>query len=87
MVQGFTHSSRHVEPLFSLHKVSLTSPLTGSQNYSQDCIATKTCQQSIAKVTSDSKDVYVYGLATVGTTYMLNVDDNGIINQKDNQNG
>lgn len=59
----------------------------GLQNYSLDCTATVDCQQSIVKVTPDSKDIYVYGLATVGTTYMLNVGDKGIIKQADNPNG
>ncbi|KIO31552.1 hypothetical protein M407DRAFT_19489 [Tulasnella calospora MUT 4182] len=57
------------------------------QNYSLDCTATVDCQQSIAKITPDSKDIYVYGLATVGTTYMLNVGDKGIINEADNPIG
>ncbi|KAG8956019.1 hypothetical protein FRC04_006468 [Tulasnella sp. 424] len=57
------------------------------QNYTSDCLTTFTCQQSIVKVTSDSKDVYIYGLSTVGSTYLLNVDDKGIINQADSQNG
>ncbi|KAG8957022.1 hypothetical protein FRC00_004571 [Tulasnella sp. 408] len=57
------------------------------KNYSLDCTATVDCQQSIVKVTSNSKDVYIYGLATVGTTYMLNVGDKGIIKQADNPSG
>ncbi|KIO31553.1 glycoside hydrolase family 55 protein [Tulasnella calospora MUT 4182] len=57
------------------------------QNYTSECLTTFSCQQSIVKVTSDSKDVYIYGLSTVGTTYLLNVDDKGIINQADSQNG
>ncbi|KAG9044876.1 hypothetical protein FS837_007373 [Tulasnella sp. UAMH 9824] len=57
------------------------------QNYTSDCLVTFDCQQSIVKVTSNSKDIYVYGLSTVGTTYLLNVDDKGIINQADSQNG
>ncbi|KAG8911888.1 hypothetical protein FRC00_005638, partial [Tulasnella sp. 408] len=59
------------------------------QNYSTDCVAADrvNCQQSIVKVKSDSKDVYVYGLGTVGTEYMLNVDDKGIISKADNTIG
>ncbi|KAG8933801.1 hypothetical protein FRC01_007047 [Tulasnella sp. 417] len=57
------------------------------QNYTSECLTTFTCQQSIVKVTSNSKEVYIYGLSTVGTTYLLNVDDKGIINQADSQNG
>ncbi|KAG9004242.1 hypothetical protein FRB90_011032 [Tulasnella sp. 427] len=56
-------------------------------NYGQDCLNSYTCQTSIVKVGSDSSNIYIYGLSTVGTTYMLNVDGNGIIKQSDNRNG
>ncbi|KAG8914769.1 hypothetical protein FRC01_003927, partial [Tulasnella sp. 417] len=56
-------------------------------SYGQDCLSTYTCQTSIVKVSSDSTNVYICGLSTVGTTYMLNVDGTGIIKQSDNRNG
>ncbi|KAG8986773.1 hypothetical protein FRB90_003794, partial [Tulasnella sp. 427] len=57
------------------------------QDYSTDCLATVGCQPYIVKVTSNSQDVYIYGLSTVGTTYMLNVDDKPIISETDNPTG
>ncbi|KAG8714106.1 hypothetical protein FRC08_012359 [Ceratobasidium sp. 394] len=57
------------------------------QNYGQDCLNTYTCQNSIATISSDSTDVYVYSLSTVGTTNMLNVGSTGIVNQSQNRNG
>ncbi|KAG8900468.1 hypothetical protein FRC00_012760 [Tulasnella sp. 408] len=56
-------------------------------SYGQDCLSNWTCQTSIVKVNSDSANVYIYGLSTVGATYMLNVDGSGIIKQSDNRNG
>ncbi|KAG9105436.1 hypothetical protein FRC07_009285, partial [Ceratobasidium sp. 392] len=57
------------------------------QNYGQDCLSSYTCQNSIATVSSDSTDVYVYSLSTVGTTNMINVGSAGIANQSQNRNG
>ncbi|KAG8922282.1 hypothetical protein FRC01_014240 [Tulasnella sp. 417] len=37
-------------------------------SYDQDCLTTYTCQTSIVKVNSDSTNVYIYDLSTVGTT-------------------
>ncbi|KAG9023218.1 hypothetical protein FS837_005907 [Tulasnella sp. UAMH 9824] len=55
-------------------------------SYGQDCLNNWTCQTSIVKVNSDSTNVYIYGMSTLGTTYMLNVDGTGIIKQSDNRN-
>ncbi|KAF8595217.1 exo-beta-1-3-glucanase [Ceratobasidium sp. AG-I] len=57
------------------------------QNYVQTCLDNYTCQNSIATVSSDSTDVYVYSLSTVGTTNMLNVGSTGVVNQANNRNG
>ncbi|KAG9124261.1 hypothetical protein FRC07_012219 [Ceratobasidium sp. 392] len=57
------------------------------QNYGQDCLSSYTCQNSIATVSSDSSDVYVYSLSTVGTTNMMNVGSAGVANQSQNRNG
>ncbi|KAH7925008.1 glycoside hydrolase family 55 protein [Leucogyrophana mollusca] len=56
------------------------------QNYTQDCLATYTCQNQIFNVDSDST-VQVYSLSTVGTTYQLSVKQQGVINQSDNADG
>ncbi|QRV92157.1 exo-beta-1,3-glucanase [Ceratobasidium sp. AG-Ba] len=57
------------------------------QSYGQTCLDTYTCQNSIATVSSDSSDVYVYSLSTVGTTNMINVGSTAVANQSQNRNG
>ncbi|KAG8724705.1 hypothetical protein FRC09_015401 [Ceratobasidium sp. 395] len=57
------------------------------QNYGQDCLPGYTCQNSIAKVSSDSSDIYMYQLSTVGTSYMMTVDSAPVVNQSQNRNG
>ncbi|CAE6477166.1 unnamed protein product [Rhizoctonia solani] len=57
------------------------------QNYVQTCLNTYTCQDSIVTISSDSSDVYVYSLSTVGTTNMLNVGSTAIVKQANNRNG
>ncbi|EUC54837.1 Exo-beta-1,3-glucanase, partial [Rhizoctonia solani AG-3 Rhs1AP] len=57
------------------------------QNYVQTCLTSYTCQNSIATISSDSSDVYIYSLSTVGTTNMLNVGSTAIVKQSDNRNG
>ncbi|KIY69225.1 glycoside hydrolase family 55 protein [Cylindrobasidium torrendii FP15055 ss-10] len=54
--------------------------------YSEDCVDTRNCQQSIANIDSASS-VTIYQLNTVAITYQLSVDGVGIINQADNING
>ncbi|KAL0947430.1 hypothetical protein HGRIS_014977 [Hohenbuehelia grisea] len=55
-------------------------------NYQQNCIATRTCQKHIVNIDSAST-IRIYSLSTVGTTYMLSVNQKGIIDQTNNQNG
>ncbi|CAE6353085.1 unnamed protein product [Rhizoctonia solani] len=57
------------------------------QNYVQTCLDSYTCQNSIVTISSDSTDVYVYSLSTVGTTNMLNVGSTAIAKQANNRNG
>ncbi|KAG8788250.1 hypothetical protein FRC12_014781 [Ceratobasidium sp. 428] len=57
------------------------------QSYNESCVDNSTCQNSLLNVDSSSKDVYVYSLATVGATDMLNVDSQTVISQADNRNG
>ncbi|KAJ7871396.1 exo-beta-1,3-glucanase [Mycena olivaceomarginata] len=55
-------------------------------NYSQDCLATRNCQNQILNVSGDSS-VYIYSLATVASTFQVSVDGAGVVDQKDNNNG
>ncbi|KAJ7739709.1 glycoside hydrolase family 55 protein [Mycena maculata] len=54
-------------------------------NYSQDCIATRNCQTHIVNISDSS--VHIYSLATVASTFQITVDGEGVVNQKDNNNG
>ncbi|KAJ6608599.1 glycoside hydrolase family 55 protein [Mycena sp. CBHHK59/15] len=56
------------------------------QNYSQECLQTRNCQNQILNI-SNSSDVYVCSLATVASTYQVSVDGEGVVDQKDNMNG
>ncbi|KAI0709449.1 exo-beta-1,3-glucanase [Earliella scabrosa] len=55
-------------------------------NYGQDCLTTTSCQQQIFNIDNDST-VSVYGLSTVGTTWQLSVNGQGIIPASANANG
>lgn len=57
------------------------------QSYTQTCLGNYTCQNSIANVDEHSEDIYIYSLATVGVTNMLNVDSEPVIDQNDNRSG
>lgn len=57
------------------------------QDYSQTCLNTNNCQTSIAQVTSTSTSVYIYGLSTLGSQYMLTVDGTNVISASSNDNG
>ncbi|KAL6310407.1 exo-beta-1,3-glucanase [Sparassis latifolia] len=56
------------------------------QNYTQTCEATFSCQMQIVNVDTLTS-VGIYGLQTVDSTYMLSVDDNGVISYTNNRNG
>ncbi|KAH7884063.1 glycoside hydrolase family 55 protein [Phlebopus sp. FC_14] len=56
------------------------------QNYTQDCLATFSCQNQIFNIDSDST-IQVYSLSTVGTTYQLSISHRGIVLESDNQDG
>ncbi|EIW85435.1 glycoside hydrolase family 55 protein [Coniophora puteana RWD-64-598 SS2] len=47
------------------------------QNYTQTCLANETCQAQI--VNTDLSLPTIYSLSTVGATYQLSVEENGII--------
>ncbi|EIN04108.1 exo-beta-1,3-glucanase [Punctularia strigosozonata HHB-11173 SS5] len=55
-------------------------------NYTQACIADKSCQSHIANV-DEGSDIEIYSLSTVGTMWMLSVEGEGIINWSKNRNG
>ncbi|KAJ6547053.1 exo-beta-1,3-glucanase [Mycena capillaripes] len=54
-------------------------------NYSQACLATRNCQNQILNVCDST--VYIYSLATVASAFQISVDGNGVVDQKDNNNG
>ncbi|KIJ60520.1 glycoside hydrolase family 55 protein [Hydnomerulius pinastri MD-312] len=56
------------------------------QNYTQDCLATFSCQSQILNIDKDST-IQVYSLSTVGTTYQLSLSHNGIIDESNNRDG
>jgi len=56
-------------------------------NYSQDCIPERSCQEQIVDIASDSENVHIFTLSTVATDHMLSVDGKPIIKQSDNVYG
>ncbi|KAG8220683.1 glycoside hydrolase family 55 protein [Butyriboletus roseoflavus] len=56
------------------------------QNYVQTCLTPSSCQSQIFNVDSASS-VTVWSVSTVGTTYQLSVNGNGVINQANNLDG
>ncbi|KAG8880657.1 hypothetical protein FRB97_000611 [Tulasnella sp. 331] len=56
-------------------------------NYDSTCQPLNNCQVSMVKVASTTQNIYIYGLSTVGSTYMLNVDATTVIKASDNANG
>lgn len=58
-------------------------------NYSQDCIPSRTCQKRITWVQNLSNDsnVWILNLNTVGTEKMLTVDDLDLIDERSLRNG
>ncbi|KAG9310495.1 glycoside hydrolase family 55 protein [Chiua virens] len=61
---------------------------SASQNFRQTCVIPLSCQQQILDIDSASAPtVTVYGLSTVGTTFQLSVDHEGIVNAGRNSDG
>ncbi|KAJ6553926.1 glycoside hydrolase family 55 protein [Mycena vulgaris] len=54
-------------------------------NYSQTCLETRSCQRQILNISNST--VYIYSLATVSSTFQISLDGEGVVNQKDNNNG
>ncbi|KAF9044161.1 exo-beta-1,3-glucanase [Panaeolus papilionaceus] len=55
-------------------------------NYSQDCITTRTCQHQTVNIDQES-DVEIYSLSTVSTVNMLSMEAQGVVKAEDNLNG
>lgn len=55
------------------------------QEYTQLCVDTQDCQKRVFSVT-DSGDIWVYNLYTIGTVEMVNYDDQIPILAKPNTN-
>jgi hypothetical protein len=56
------------------------------QNYGQACLDSFNCQNQLLSVDSAST-VEVFSLSTVASTFMLSVNEQGIVNQGNNRNG
>lgn len=58
------------------------------QDFAQTCVTLLNCQEQIFNIDSASApSVAVYGLSTIGTTYQLSVDQNGVVNASSNLDG
>jgi hypothetical protein len=55
-------------------------------NYNQDCLATTSCQSQILNI-DDESSVSIYSLSTVGVSYQISVQGQGIVDQSLNKNG
>ena len=53
-------------------------------NWSEDCLATESCQENMVSVECSS-DIYLWGLSTKASTNMVTVDGQGAVPQKDNR--
>ncbi|MCJ1436590.1 hypothetical protein MMC27_005970 [Xylographa pallens] len=54
-------------------------------NYSEDCLATESCQDNMVSIENCSGDVYLWGLSTKASTNMVTLDGTGAVPQSDNQ--
>ncbi|MCJ1479117.1 hypothetical protein MMC13_007801 [Lambiella insularis] len=54
-------------------------------NYSEDCLATESCQDNMVSVEDCSGDVYIWGLSTKGSTNMVTINGVGAVPQIDNR--
>ncbi|KAL8715457.1 MAG: hypothetical protein Q9220_000791 [cf. Caloplaca sp. 1 TL-2023] len=54
-------------------------------NYSQDCLATESCQENMVSLECGSEDVYLWGLSTKASVNQVTVDGTGVVDQKDNR--
>ncbi|MCJ1288975.1 hypothetical protein MMC34_000506 [Xylographa carneopallida] len=54
-------------------------------NYSEDCLATESCQDNMVSIENCSGEVYLWGLSTKASTNMVTIDGTGAVPQSDNQ--
>ncbi|MCJ1413020.1 hypothetical protein MMC19_007121 [Ptychographa xylographoides] len=54
-------------------------------NYSQDCLATESCQENMVSIEKCSGEVYIWGLSTKASTNMVTLDGTGAVPQLDNR--
>ncbi|KAL8804895.1 MAG: hypothetical protein Q9182_002297 [Xanthomendoza sp. 2 TL-2023] len=54
-------------------------------NYSQDCLATESCQESMVSLECGNQNTYLWGLSTKAATHQVTIDGKGVVNQKDNR--
>ncbi|KAH0838875.1 glycoside hydrolase family 55 protein [Lanmaoa asiatica] len=65
-----------------------THTVFASQNFSEACLTPLNCQHQIFNIDSASAPtVTVYGLSTVGATYQLSVDQDGVVDASSNLDG
>ncbi|KAF7354389.1 Glucan 1,3-beta-glucosidase [Mycena venus] len=57
------------------------------QTYSQACVPTRNCQNSMVLIDQDSASIYIYQLTTAGSTNMISYPNASIARQADNING
>ena len=55
-------------------------------NYSQDCIATESCQENIVSIESCGGDLFLWGLNTEASVNMVAVDGSAAVTQAGNMN-
>ncbi|KAJ6608596.1 exo-beta-1,3-glucanase [Mycena sp. CBHHK59/15] len=55
-------------------------------DYTQTCLTSENCQNQMLNIDSTSS-VFLYSLATVGTTFQLSIKQVGVVNQNSNPNG
>jgi glucan 1,3-beta-glucosidase len=74
---------------FSVGRIAVASLMRShvfGQAYTQACIDSASCQTQIANIDALST-VDIYGLTTVGTTWQLSVNQQGVIPHAPNANG
>lgn len=54
-------------------------------NYSQDCLATESCQEHMLGLESSNENVYIWGLSTKAATKQVTIDGTGVVDQKDHR--
>ena len=53
-------------------------------NYSQDCLATESCQENMVSIENCASDVYLWGLSTKASSNMVSVNNQAVVQQAQN---